>query len=34
MERYVRDAMVLPIFGGSTAIQRNNIASLMRLPKG
>jgi len=26
--------MVLPIFGGSTAIQRNNIASLMRLPKG
>ena len=34
MERYVRDAMVLPIFGGSTSIQRNNIASLMRLPKG
>lgn len=33
MERYVRDAMVLPIFGGSTSIQKNNIASLMRLPK-
>lgn len=33
MERYVRDAMVLPIFGGSTAIQKNNIASLMRLPR-
>lgn len=33
MERYVRDAMVLPIFGGSTAVQKNNIASLMRLPK-
>ncbi len=33
MERYVRDAMVLPIFGGSTAIQKNNIASLMRLPQ-
>ena len=33
MERYVRDAMVLPIFGGSTAIQRNNVASMMRLPR-
>ncbi len=33
MERYVRDALVLPIFGGSTAIQKNNIASLMRLPQ-
>jgi alkylation response protein AidB-like acyl-CoA dehydrogenase len=34
MERYVRDAMVLPIFGGSSAIQKTNIANLMKLPKG
>jgi alkylation response protein AidB-like acyl-CoA dehydrogenase len=34
MERYVRDAMVLPIFGGSSAIQKTNIANLLRLPKG
>ena len=34
MERYVRDALVLPIFGGSSAIQRTNIANLMKLPKG
>ena len=33
MERYVRDALVLPIFGGSSAIQRNNIANLLGLPK-
>lgn len=33
MERYVRDALVLPIFGGSSAIQRSNIANLMRLPR-
>jgi alkylation response protein AidB-like acyl-CoA dehydrogenase len=33
MERYARDALVLPIFGGSSAIQRNNIAALLRLPK-
>ncbi len=33
MERYVRDALVLPIFGGSSAIQRSNIANLLRLPK-
>ena len=33
MERYVRDALVLPIFGGSTAIQKNNIANLLGLPK-
>jgi alkylation response protein AidB-like acyl-CoA dehydrogenase len=33
MERYVRDALVLPIFGGSSAIQRTNIASLMKLPR-
>lgn len=34
MERYVRDAMVLPIFGGSSAIQKTNIANLLGLPKG
>lgn len=34
MERYVRDALVLPIFGGSSAIQRSNIANLMKLPRG
>lgn len=33
MERYVRDAMVLPIFGGSSAIQKTNIANLLKLPK-
>lgn len=33
MERYARDALVLPIFGGSSSIQRNNIASLLRLPR-
>ena len=33
MERYVRDALVLPIFGGSSAIQRGNIANLLRLPR-
>jgi alkylation response protein AidB-like acyl-CoA dehydrogenase len=33
MERYVRDILVMPIFGGSSAIQRNNIANLLRLPK-
>ena len=25
VERYVRDALLMPIIGGSTAIQRNNI---------
>ena len=34
MERYVRDAMVLPIWGGSTAIQKTNISNLMKLAKG
>ena len=29
-ERYVRDALVLPIFGGSTAIQKNNIYKSMK----
>jgi alkylation response protein AidB-like acyl-CoA dehydrogenase len=33
MERYVRDALALPIFGGSSAIQRNNIVNWMGLPK-
>jgi alkylation response protein AidB-like acyl-CoA dehydrogenase len=33
MERYVRDVLGLPIVGGSSAIQRNNIANLMGLPR-
>lgn len=33
MERYVRDILAMPIFGGSSAIQKNNIANLMRLPQ-
>jgi alkylation response protein AidB-like acyl-CoA dehydrogenase len=33
MERYVRDCLAVPIYGGSSAIQRNNIANLMKLPK-
>jgi alkylation response protein AidB-like acyl-CoA dehydrogenase len=33
MERCVRDALALPIVGGSSAIQRNNIASLLKLPR-
>ena len=33
MERYVRDILLAPIVGGSTAIQRNNIANLMKLPR-
>lgn len=33
MERYVRDILAVPIYGGSTAIQRNNVANLMKLPK-
>ena len=31
MERYVRDILCVPIGGGSSAIQKNNIANLMRL---
>lgn len=34
MERYVRDAMVLPIWGGSSNVQKNNIANLLGLPRG
>ena len=33
MERYVRDILIFPIAGGSTAIQYNNIANLMKLPR-
>ncbi|HET9629501.1 MAG TPA: acyl-CoA dehydrogenase family protein [Novosphingobium sp.] len=33
MERYVRDILVGPIYGGSSAIQKNNIATLMKLPR-
>jgi alkylation response protein AidB-like acyl-CoA dehydrogenase len=33
MERYVRDILVMPIYGGSSAIQRNNIAVSLGLPR-
>ena len=33
MQRYVRDVLAIPIYGGSSAIQRNNIANLLQLPK-
>lgn len=33
MERYVRDVLVFPIYGGSSAIQLNNIANRLGLPK-
>lgn len=33
MERYVRDVVALPIYGGSSAIQRNNIANNLGLPR-
>lgn len=33
LERYVRDALLLPIIGGSSAIQRNNIANRLGLPR-
>jgi len=33
MERLVRDVLAFPIYGGSSAIQRNNIANLMKLPR-
>ena len=32
MERHVRDILVMPIIGGSSAIQKNNIANRLRLP--
>lgn len=33
MERYVRDVLLLPIIGGSSSIQRNNIANRLGLPR-
>ncbi len=33
VERYVRDALLLPIIGGSSAIQRNNIVRWSRLDR-
>lgn len=33
MQRYVRDSLAVPIYGGSSAIMRNNIANLLRLPR-
>lgn len=33
-ERYVRDALLMPIIGGSSAIQRNNIANWTGLTRG
>ena len=33
MERYVRDALVMPIIGGSSAIQKNNICNRLKLPR-
>lgn len=33
MERYVRDMLVMPIIGGSSAIQKNNIVNRLGLPK-
>lgn len=34
MERHVRDILATPIIGGSSAIQRNNIANSLGLPRG
>ncbi|WP_252258559.1 acyl-CoA dehydrogenase family protein [Erythrobacter aurantius] len=33
MERHVRDILVMPILGGSSAIQKNNICSMLKLRK-
>lgn len=33
MQRYVRDVLAIPIYGGSSMVQRNNIANLLRLPR-
>jgi alkylation response protein AidB-like acyl-CoA dehydrogenase len=33
MQRYVRDILAVPIYGGSSAIMRNNIANLLGLPR-
>lgn len=32
MERHVRDVLAVPIYGGSSMVQRNNITSIARLP--
>ncbi|WP_419918023.1 acyl-CoA dehydrogenase family protein [Candidatus Poriferisocius sp.] len=33
MERYVRDVLAMPIIGGSSAIQRNNISNRLKLAR-
>ena len=33
MERLVRDVLIMPILGGSSAIQKNNICNRMKLPR-
>lgn len=33
MERHVRDILVMPILGGSSAIQKNNICNMLKLKK-
>ncbi len=33
MQRYVRDVLAITIYGGSSTIQRNNIANLLQLPR-
>jgi alkylation response protein AidB-like acyl-CoA dehydrogenase len=33
MERLVRDVLAIPIFGGSSAIQKGNVATLLGLPR-
>lgn len=33
MERHVRDILVMPILGGSSAIQKNNICNMLKLAK-
>ena len=33
MERHLRDICVMPIVGGSSAMQKNNIAARLRLPR-
>ena len=33
MERYVRDILAMPILGGSSAIQKNNICNMLKLKK-
>jgi len=33
MERHVRDILIMPILGGSSAIQKNNICNMLKLEK-